>query len=634
MYFIKGLLLLFFVLLTSLCWSQSDTLLLGTVEISSNSLYKKSAGIHVLSPDTLLTRKYESGNISALLSDLGLFVKNNGPNALNTISIRGRGTNHTAVLWNGFNINSPTLGTIDLNSIPINALQSVDVYLSGSSPYTGSTALGGLIDIKNKYVLNDGIRFEAMYGYNSASNHFTKIEYVVSKKDISLSGSFSNTNNSNRYRFKNVAKRTEPIERITHAAYDNSSIIQNAFYAINTKHSLEAGIWHQNSSKQIPPPMTSFISNAIQRDSLIRTFMRHRYVGNKFEWQTGVAIFDEYQQYQDESKEINSKYNYKTLEVNSSIKKWLSNRFVIEGGLVFQKQAAKSESFDKSKMDINTGIVVSSKFLMNPRVVLSSSLRQDFLNNKASPFAPMAGIEYQWNEQLILSGNLGFHFKNATMNDRYWLPGGNEDLLSEESFNQEVKLSYQKQRSVKYGGTIAFHHAIIDNWIEWQPGPKQYYEAFNLKKVQTYGSDVGVYAMFKISSVHVQTKIRYSILSSTSKESYYTNIDQSIGNQLIYTPKHFLFSELLLTYRNFLCSVSNSFTGIQNVTVDESFQIDSYYILNSYVEYVHTFNRLKVYSGIHLNNIGNKSYQIIAWQAMPLFNYTINLKLTYSLNNL
>ncbi len=43
----------------------------------------------------------------------GVFIKNYGPGNIATITQRGLGAAHTAVLWHGINIQNNTLGTID-----------------------------------------------------------------------------------------------------------------------------------------------------------------------------------------------------------------------------------------------------------------------------------------------------------------------------------------------------------------------------------------------------------------------------------------------------------------------------------------------------------------------------------------
>ena len=59
-----------------------------------------------------------------LLTDLLQFntplaFKSYGPGQLATVSFRGTSANHTAVLWNGIDINQPNLGQTDFSTLPV-----------------------------------------------------------------------------------------------------------------------------------------------------------------------------------------------------------------------------------------------------------------------------------------------------------------------------------------------------------------------------------------------------------------------------------------------------------------------------------------------------------------------------------
>ena len=53
-----------------------------------------------------------------LINETAFYLKTYGNNQLSTISLRGTTASQTAVLWNGININSPTLGQTDFSLLP------------------------------------------------------------------------------------------------------------------------------------------------------------------------------------------------------------------------------------------------------------------------------------------------------------------------------------------------------------------------------------------------------------------------------------------------------------------------------------------------------------------------------------
>ena len=78
-----------------------------------------------------------------------IYIKAYGPGNLASISFRGTGANHTAVLWNGININSPTLGQSDFYLLPNLAFNEVSIQSGNGSALYGTDAIGGTIQLGN-----------------------------------------------------------------------------------------------------------------------------------------------------------------------------------------------------------------------------------------------------------------------------------------------------------------------------------------------------------------------------------------------------------------------------------------------------------------------------------------------------
>jgi len=85
-------------------------------------------------------------------------VNNGGGSGSATVSLRGLGTQRTLVLVDGHVVLNK-----DINSIPINAVERVEVLTSGASAIYGSSAIGGVVNVilKKSY---QGATFSADYG--------------------------------------------------------------------------------------------------------------------------------------------------------------------------------------------------------------------------------------------------------------------------------------------------------------------------------------------------------------------------------------------------------------------------------------------------------------------------------------
>ncbi|MBA3901877.1 MAG: Plug domain-containing protein, partial [Bacteroidetes bacterium] len=103
-------------------WGQESamdtTVILQTFTIKDNREVKFAAGGKTEHVDSLGLMINKTVSLDELLSNQSrVGIKSYGAGGLATSSIRGAGSAHTAVLWNGFNLQSPTHGLVDLSLI-------------------------------------------------------------------------------------------------------------------------------------------------------------------------------------------------------------------------------------------------------------------------------------------------------------------------------------------------------------------------------------------------------------------------------------------------------------------------------------------------------------------------------------
>ena len=76
---------------------------------------------------------------------------NNGTSGQATVSLRGLGSNRTLVLVNGLRMPSRGAdGFVDLNTIPVIAVERIEVLRDGASTSYGSDAIAGVVNIITK----------------------------------------------------------------------------------------------------------------------------------------------------------------------------------------------------------------------------------------------------------------------------------------------------------------------------------------------------------------------------------------------------------------------------------------------------------------------------------------------------
>jgi iron complex outermembrane recepter protein len=151
--------------------------------------------VQIFSRDDLANRGYDT--VSSFLRDLpqassaGTFTENGGvggadgaPAGSSGVSLRGLGSSSTLVLVNGRRVavDSFTNGFdsfVNVNSIPMSALERVEILTDGASSVYGSDAIAGVINfILRKDV--EGHEISVSYGDDTASSDFgrTNLTYV------------------------------------------------------------------------------------------------------------------------------------------------------------------------------------------------------------------------------------------------------------------------------------------------------------------------------------------------------------------------------------------------------------------------------------------------------------------------
>jgi iron complex outermembrane receptor protein len=116
-----------------------------------------------------------TGNGSALGTTF-----NNGGDGSTRVSLRNLGTGRTLVLVNGRRwVGVGTGGSVDLNSIPTSAIESVQVLKDGASAIYGSDAIAGVVDIRLKSNYT-GAEMSAQWGeFTEGDGRRQKYDFLI-----------------------------------------------------------------------------------------------------------------------------------------------------------------------------------------------------------------------------------------------------------------------------------------------------------------------------------------------------------------------------------------------------------------------------------------------------------------------
>ena len=125
-----------------------------------------------------------------------------------------------------------------------------------------------------------------------------------------------------------------------------------------------------------------------------------------------------------------------------------------------------------------------------------------------------------------------------TLNERYWIPQGNPQILHEIGVHIESGIVYNWQPFEGFTSEVNVHgyRNQVKNWIIWNPDRN--FRAENIQKVLVTGLELELNMLYKstersfgICYSYSYTKSRYLHINSPFNQDI-------IGKQLIYVPLH------------------------------------------------------------------------------------------------
>ncbi|MCK4749517.1 MAG: TonB-dependent receptor, partial [Bacteroidales bacterium] len=250
------------------------------------------------------------------------------------------------------------------------------------------------------------------------------------------------------------------------------------------------------------------------------------------------------------------------------------------------------------------------------------------------PVMPSAGFRYKvlTGKAFYLKGNLSRNYNLPSLNDLYWIPGGNPDLRPENSINGDLSLEFSRAgKQLVYHGSINGFATRVEDWILWKPGPYGHWEAENLALVFSRGMDLQLGSDMAMGNWLLTLKANYAYTRSTN-EGIVRSTDLSRGKQLIYIPVHSSNAFLNLARSGYFLNWSISYTGRrytqpsneENGYLDD---LDPYTLQDLHLGKTWSIGQSNAALRFTVYNIFNISYQAVRSRPMPMRNYSLTLSL-------
>lgn len=606
------------------------TLYIPAVEISASEIRNYPTGSMNQEWTTAQLEKLQVNNIADLLStEAGIFIKTYGLGSLATSSVRGGSAGHTLVLWNGFPIQSPMLGQLDLSLLPVEAVESINFTRGGNAALWGSGAIGGVLDMKNQADFSQKINIQSNTQIGSFGAFQQHLKWGMGNDKIQSVTRLSHQQAENDFYY--FLADGLPERQQTNARLSQQLFSENLYWKIKDLHQMAAYFWWQQSFRQIPPTNVQNRSEAYQDDLSTRLVVEYKNIREKGLWQIKAGYFDEQLNYFDDLILLESPSHFQTYltEVTGQWNWKESHQFLI-GNTHTYTRVWSAGYRDNIPTEYKTAFFTSWKYKAG-KVSTQATLRQEIVDGKVVPLTPAIGLDFSLSPSLVLKAKVSRNYRLPTFNDRYWIPGGKPDLLPESGWSQELTLThhYKKEKLTVRTSVTAFNRNI-DNWILWALlEDNVLWSANNITKVWSRGLEPRVTCTYQSPKIKYQLKGSYDYIRSTNQVAV-QRPKMEVGDQLIYTPVHQGAVSFSVDWNALYFSYQHSFTG-KSAGVNDV--LEAYHLGDVRLQYTQNHNKYKGIIFLNINNIWDVDYLVIDRRPMPGIHFQAGIQINFTKKN-
>ncbi len=628
--------------------SEPDTLvnIAGVKVYARRSLYyQEDKKVTACDSSLVLPTGMESlGEVLQRMAPVNL-MQYGGSGSLVSLSLRGSSSAQTQVNWNGFPVNSLTSGLADLSQLPAGMFEAILLIPGASGSLYGSGTFGGALNLDNRPVWKKGILATAGLDAGSFGTLGGTVMLAGGTEKIQSKSGFFLQNADNDFPYRDDYKPGAPEETSLHNRFRYTGFIQTLSFRLSHGVSLQTGFWYQKKRKEIPAVMGSYQPNfQEQRDSSLRVYL---ILGKR--WQRSVltlrgAWFLDDMRFTDKTSADAPEYSldsrFRTSHFMSDVYYHCrtGQYWTLDGGIASSVATATVTAYGSTIHDYSFDVYAGTRYRHN-RWTGALTVRQN-VNPYSNPLPQAdAGIKYALRpRKMFLRFNVSTKYRLPTLNDKYWTPGGNPDLLPEHGWGITAGLDLQTGTP---GGSPSpwtlrwqtdLFSNVLNDQIRWIPGDG-YWHPGNVDKVWAYGAENSLQGTWKKKYLTLTCQLNYDYTISAVLAENGKKQDHHQNN---YVPVHTASGIFRLDYRFLYTGIYETFTGARYTTPDNDplYALDPYALTDLVAGGRTNKGSWEVDLRFTVRNLFNTRYQAIRSYPMPGRAYFLKARITFETSKL
>ncbi|MCT4644173.1 MAG: TonB-dependent receptor [Carboxylicivirga sp.] len=613
-----------------------DTVKVEEVEITASRKKNLNDGYRETEVSGIIQGSFSNRTLGELLHhSSNINIRSNGsPGAATSISLRGLGASQTQVNWNGFPINSVTLGSADVSNVMISRQSRISLVQGAGGVAYGSGTFGGAIniDFQPERNLNNIALIDLSLGsfgtYKGAGSYNAQLNKLV------FSGTIFGDHSDADFPYYDEIKGKKFKRK--NADYHQLGVEQYFSFKPDAYTILKGGFQAQVKDLNLPSIEGAALNNIEnQKDSTFRLFLDYKKVFKTSSLHIKGAWFYTDQHYtkgalvnEIEVTTIDSRIKSKSWFGDVNYRIYLLDYLSVDAGVSYNNTTGIVDVYGGSQKDEIIGLIGALKY--NNKFQANMALRKEWANSVDSDILLNAGVVYPFKNGIALRSAFSQKFRRPTFNDLYWEPGGNPNLKPENGYSIELGVNYHfnLEGIGDFIADISSYYSPIEDMIVWRPQGALWY-AKNYSDVLTQGVDFNLNHLLDFSVLKWQTNTSLAYNKATIERINEENKNKE-GQPLYYAPEWTSnINSGFSTHNGYEFNINWHF--VSKIFYDDSKNtLEPYWLFGARLAKTFDVKTHQLFAQINVENILDKSYQTI--RAYPMPGRMFQLKIKYFIN--
>ena len=572
-----------------------------------------------------------------------------GAGGMKTVSVRGFGTKHTGVSYDGVMISECQSGEIDLSRYSLNNVDHLTLVIGDNDDIfvpARQASVPAVLNIQTVTTDRDSRLTAVMkcgsFGYASP---FVRYRQQLSDRlAFSAAAEYTYAENDYPYEIRNVTQTVK--DRRTNSRMNSGHGEVNMVWSANDFNRLSGKVYYYDNDRQLPGQVHYYtnLNGETLRDRNFLAQLQYQ-THNRTGW----------------SLKWHAKYNW-----TASIYKDALTPNAFNDASYWQREAYTSAAVlytpdDNWSFDYSADYSFNNLNGSSGRTVVGRPLRHTVLQSATARYhshrltmtgrllyslylndakegesarnmrrlSPSLSLSYRLlpDRDLFVRASYKNIFRSPTFNESYYFHFGSTDLLPESTHQLNVGATSQHQTAdIRLQTSLDLYYNKVNDMIVAVPYNMFVWTCINVGKVSVLGADLAASCQWTVAQNHTLTLAgNYSYQQAKNR----TNAESPYyGNQIAYIPLHS--GSLALAWENPWVNLSLHGSGVSSRWANnqhyEGTEVDGYWDTGLTVWHAFRWGRQSLEARLDVKNLFDRQYEIVGYYPMPGRSWQVSVK--------